>query len=183
MAVPDISEAQILQGIVRCGEAMETIDAQRRALDAQSQELGVKRDAVAQKKELLEALLNMQGVEVVEEMAQLPGMPPPEPIKLGARTSGKPDVQVIEEILEMHGPLHIADVVRLGRERGIPFIGKRKPEQVARGKLGASKRFELLGNNVWALPHQVGDGFNRLPHLNVNTPKASNGHGRLSIMP
>lgn len=66
----------------------------------------------------------------------------------------KPDVQIIEEILESNGPMHIYDIVQLGRERGVNFNGKKKPTQIARDKLNGSKRFMLFGNNIWGLPNQ-----------------------------
>lgn len=66
----------------------------------------------------------------------------------------KPDVQVLEEIFITYGPMHLHDVVRRGQERGVTFKGKKTPMQVARDKLSASKRFTLLGNNVWGLPNQ-----------------------------
>lgn len=66
----------------------------------------------------------------------------------------KPDVQVLEEIFISYGPMRRHDVVRRGQERGIAFKGRKPPMQVARDKLSASKRFALLGNNVWGLPNQ-----------------------------
>ena len=73
----------------------------------------------------------------------------------------KPHVQVIEEILREHGPLHVTDIVRYGRANGIPFRGTKKPEQLARDKLYNSKRFKLLGNNVWGLkPDYNSNGHN-----------------------
>ena len=66
----------------------------------------------------------------------------------------KPDVQVLEEIFIAYGPLRRHDVVRRGQERGVAFKGKKRPMPVARDNLTASKRFALLGNNVWGLPNQ-----------------------------
>lgn len=70
--------------------------------------------------------------------------------------AGKPDTQIMEEILREYGPLHVADVVRIGQERGIAFNGngKKKITVLARDKMVGSKRFRLLGNNVWGLPGQ-----------------------------
>lgn len=67
----------------------------------------------------------------------------------------KPDVQTMEEILRDRGPLHLRDIVVLGREQGITFKGTRPPQQVARDKLSSSKRFYCFGGNVWGLPKQV----------------------------
>lgn len=75
--------------------------------------------------------------------------------RLNITGSGKkPDVQVLEEIFITYGPMHLHDVVRRGQERGVAFKGRKLPMQVARDKLSASKRFALLGNNVWGLPNQ-----------------------------
>ena len=171
MTVPIISEAQIIQEMSRCDDAVEIIDSQREALSE-------RRDAVIRKKELLAALLDLQGVEDATAM-RFPNMPQPEPARLGVRKRGKPDVQIIEEILLEHGPLHVSDIVRLGRDRGIPFIGKRTPEKVARGKLNASQRFELIGNNVWGLPHQVQNYLSQFAELRPNTQRQRNGHANL----
>lgn len=82
----------------------------------------------------------------------------------------KPDVQVMEEIFLTYGPLHLHDVVRRGQERGIAFKGRKPPMQVARDKMSASKRFALLGNNVWGLPNQ------EVPeHYSNGTDPARNG--------
>ena len=67
----------------------------------------------------------------------------------------KPDTQSIEEILEQFGPLHVSDIVVYGWQRGVSFEGAKPPNQMASDKLHSSKRFVLLGNNVWALPSQV----------------------------
>lgn len=87
-----------------------------------------------------------------------------------AGSGRKPDVQVLEEIFIAYGPLHLHDVVRQGQERGVAFKGKKPPMQVARDKLTASKRFALLGNNVWGLPNQ------EVPeHYSNGTDPARNG--------
>ena len=67
----------------------------------------------------------------------------------------KPDTQLIEEILEQFGPLHVSDIVVYGGQRGVSFAGGKPPSQIASDKLHGSKRFVLLGNNVWALPSQA----------------------------
>lgn len=75
--------------------------------------------------------------------------------RLNITGSGKkPDVQVLEGIFIAYGPMHLHDVVRRGQERGVAFKGRKTPMQVARDKMSASKRFALLGNNVWGLPDQ-----------------------------
>lgn len=66
----------------------------------------------------------------------------------------KPDVQVMEEIFREHGPLHIADLVKLAQSRGVSFGNSKSPQLLARDKLNNSKRFVLFGNNVWGLPGQ-----------------------------
>jgi len=66
----------------------------------------------------------------------------------------KPDTQVIEELLKKSGPLHVSDIVAYGGQRGVSFEGTKPPNQMASDKLHSSKRFVLLGNNVWALPGQ-----------------------------
>lgn len=68
----------------------------------------------------------------------------------------KPAVQVIEEILQEYGPLHVADITALSRACGVQLDGKkRKPQQIIKDKLATSKRFYLVGNNVWGLPHHA----------------------------
>lgn len=64
---------------------------------------------------------------------------------------GKPHVQTIQEILTEHGPMHVSDIVYHASQKGVPFRGKKKPEQVARDKMANSKRFVLHGDNVWGV--------------------------------
>lgn len=66
----------------------------------------------------------------------------------------KPEVQVIEEIFRLHGPLHVTDLVRVGQPKGILFKGSKRPTLMARDKMYSSKRFHNFGNNVWGLPDQ-----------------------------
>ena len=71
----------------------------------------------------------------------------------------KPDVQVLEEIFLQNGPLHLSDVVKLARSRGISLEGSKSPQLLLRDKLSNSKRFFLFGNNVWGLPGQNPDAM------------------------
>ena len=69
------------------------------------------------------------------------------------RRHGRPDTQVIEEILREAGqPLHVSVIVERGLERGVTFRGRKPPERVAQDKLFGSRRFVLVGSNHWGLP-------------------------------
>mgnify|MGYP001573479630 CR=1 FL=1 len=75
--------------------------------------------------------------------------------KRSRRKSGrKLDVEIIEEIFNESGPLHVTDLVPLAQSRGVAFHGTKKPTVMARDKMIASKRFHLFGKNVWGLPNQ-----------------------------
>ncbi len=72
----------------------------------------------------------------------------------GGRQRPKSDVQIIEDILRRHGPLHAWDIVQLATPEGANFQGRKTPTVMARDKMLRSKRFVLFGRNVWGLPGQ-----------------------------
>ena len=142
MALQAITKAHIEQELAQCRRGIEVLDSQKSALE--------------EKKELLERLLEVQTV-IEDGQKQFPNMPALESLRIGTKPEGKPDTEVLEEILAEYGPLHISDIIEFGRARGVPFMGKTSPKQAARNKLSSSQRFVLLRTNVWGLPaHQNG---------------------------
>lgn len=95
-----------------------------------------------------------ESLRVMQPSLQMIDLEPLDPLVLYPikyKTGKKTDPRVIQEILEQTGPLHIADIIFLARERGVTFSGKRSIEEIARAKLSASKRFQFLGDGVWGL--------------------------------
>lgn len=183
--IPDLSEEIIIKAIGKCDSALDVVEKREGDLDAEQKSLEFRRDSLAttkaeleKKREMLVGLLGMQDAERKVEL--MPGIPDREPIKFGRR-HGKPDVQIIAEILEERGKLHVSDIVRLGRERGIPFVGKRRPEQIARNKLNASDRFALVGANVWCLAEQADVYIGKHPIAPTPASKSTNGHHRMEL--
>ncbi len=64
------------------------------------------------------------------------------------------DIQILLDVLKDHGPLHVTDIVRLARSRGVSFYGKKPPTLMARDKVYRSKKFHNFGGNVWGLLSQ-----------------------------
>ena len=71
----------------------------------------------------------------------------------GKKHKGKPNVQVLEEILELHGqPMYITDLLHWAHVQGVRFKGDSDPKMQIRNSLnGAKSRFVNLGNNNWWL--------------------------------
>ena len=67
----------------------------------------------------------------------------------------KPDVQILEEMLREHGPMHVTDLVRLCPSYGVQLKDSKNPIIPMRNKLSKSKRFHLFGGNVWGLPEHL----------------------------
>ena len=141
-----ISESQIQSELQLCDEFKEAIDSE---WEKAKHEFSEQKAAVIERRKALETLLKTQGA--TSKQGALFDMPPVSQIGVGKKQRGKISTRVIQEIPQERGPLHVSDIVELGRQRGIAFEGRRKPEQIARDKFSASKRFELLGDNVWAI--------------------------------
>lgn len=137
-----ITKAQVENEINLCDSEIEILESQR--------------DALIRKKQALRDLWEVQS-EIEDGARLLPAMMPAlEPLRIGAKQEGKPATAIIEDILLEYGPLHISDIIAIGRDRGVSFIGKSSPHRMARNKLDASQRFVLLDTNVWGLPiHQA----------------------------
>lgn len=173
--IPDLSEEIIIKAIGKCDSAL---DDERKSLDFRRESLSETKKELEEKRKTLVILLGMQDAENKVNLMQ--GIPDREPVKFGRR-HGKPDVQIMAEILEIYGKLHVSDIVRLGRERGIPFVGKRSPEQVARNKLNASDRFALVGANVWCLADQSDEYIGGHPVAPAPASKSTNGHQPIGL--
>ena len=67
--------------------------------------------------------------------------------------NGKPNVQVYQQILELHGrPMYITDILHWARSLGVEFHGAADPKTQLRSALnGAKGRFTNVGNNTWWL--------------------------------
>ncbi len=186
--IPDLSEEIIIKAIGKCDSALDVVEGREGDLDAEQKTLDFRRESLAATKAELEkkreTLVELLGMQDAERKANLNLMIPAtrdcEPVKFGRR-HGKPDVQIIAEILEAHGKLHVSDIVKLGRERGIPFVGKRSPEQIARNKLNASDRFALIGANVWCLAEQADEYIHKHPIAPTPASKSTNGHHRIAL--
>ena len=183
--IPALSEEIILKAIGECDSALDVVEKREGDLDVQQESLNFQRASLAttkadieKKRELLVELLSLRDAESKANLMM--GIPERKPIKFGRRR-GKPDVQIISEILEEHGKLHVSDIVRIGRERGIPFVGKRSPEQVARNKLNASDRFALVGANVWCLAEQIDEYIGKFPVAPAPASKSTNGHQPIEL--
>lgn len=79
-----------------------------------------------------------------------------EPMQEGpyaTKHKGKPNVQVLEEILKLHGkPMYITDLLHWAQVQGVRFKGDSDPKSQIRNSLnGAKARFVNLGNNTWWL--------------------------------
>ena len=172
--IPDLSEEIIIKAIGKCDSALD----ERKSLDFRRESLSEIKKELEEKRKTLVILLGMQDAENKVNLMQ--GIPDREPVKFGRR-HGKPDVQIMAEILEIYGKLHVSDIVRLGRERGIPFVGKRSPEQVARNKLNASDRFALVGANVWCLADQADEYIGGHPVAPAPASKSTNGHQPIGL--
>ena len=75
---------------------------------------------------------------------------------------GKPNVQIYEEILSLHGkPMHMTDILESALKMGVTFKQGGEPRSQLRNALnGAKKRFKNIGNNTWwiadrPIPDQV----------------------------
>ena len=66
---------------------------------------------------------------------------------------GKPNVQVLQEILELHGkPMYITDLLQWAQRQGVKYTGKSDLKNQIRNSLnGARSRFVNIGNNTWWL--------------------------------
>lgn len=137
MALQAITKAHIEQELAQCEHGVGVLESQREAL--------------LRKRDILRELLAVQ-CEIEDGQKHLPKMAALETLRIGTKPEGKPDTEVLEEILLEYGPLHISDIIEIGRERGVPFMGKTSPKQVARSKLSSSQRFVLLRTNIWGLP-------------------------------
>lgn len=181
---PDLLSEEIIIGAIgEVDSALDVVekreddlDSEQKSLDFHRATLTATKAKLEEKRELLVRLLSLQGAERDAELMTV--IPERKPFKFGRR-HGKPDVQIISEILEEHGKLHVSDIVRIGRERGIPFVGKRSPEQVARNKLNGSDRFALIGANVWCLAERLDEYVGRLPVAPTPASKSTNGHQRM----
>lgn len=122
-----ISESQIQSELQLCDEFKEAIDAE---WEKAKHEFSEQKAAVIERRKALETLLKTQGA--ASKQGALFDMPPVSQIGVGKKQRGKTDTRVIQEILQERGPLHVSDIVELGRQRGIAFEGRRKPEQIAR---------------------------------------------------
>ena len=77
------------------------------------------------------------------------------------RTTGKPNTELIEELILEHGrPLHMTDILALGAERGLQLNGRRPKQIQLRGTLANCKRLYNIGGNKWwvtgvDLPHAL----------------------------
>lgn len=99
-------------------------------------------------KEHLEGLARIKvGLDLIYDQLALPGFGQPVEAKA-------PHVIIIENILRAYGPLHVKEIANLARMRGVPLNGTKTPAEQVRDKLTNSKRFHLLGGNVWCLPEQ-----------------------------
>lgn len=143
MALQSITKAHIEQEIAQCNHGIDALESQKNAL--------------IRKKGILEELLVVQS-EIEDGQKHFPKMAALETLRIGTKPEGKTDTEVLEEILIECGPLHISDIIEIGRERGVPFMGKTPPKQVARSKLSSSQRFVLLKTNVWGLPAHLSNG-------------------------
>lgn len=138
-----ITKAQVENEMILCDSEIAILESQR--------------DALTRKKEALKVLWEVQS-EIDDGARMLPPtMPALESLRVGAKQEGKPATAIIEDILLEYGPMHISDIIAIGRERGVSFLGKSSPQRMARNKLDASQRFVLLDTNVWGLPIQQED--------------------------
>ncbi len=80
----------------------------------------------------------------------------PEPDPFAHKQGGKPNVQVLQEILELHGkPMYIDNLLYWAQKQGITFKGDNDPRLQLRNSLnGAKTRFWNVGNNTWWLVGQ-----------------------------
>ena len=140
MALQAITKAHIEQEIAQCNHGIGVLESQKEAL--------------LRKKKILGDLLEVQA-EIEDGQTRFPKMAALETLRIGTKSEGKTDTEVLEEILSEHGPLNISDLIEIGRQRGVPFIGKTSPKQMARSKLSSSQRFVLLRTNVWGLPSHL----------------------------
>ena len=64
---------------------------------------------------------------------------------------GKPNVQIYEEIMSLHGkPMHMTDILDSALRMGVTFKQGGEPRNQLRNALnGAKKRFKNIGNNTW----------------------------------
>ena len=138
--------------IAHAQKALEDLDEKNtllvRALDAVRQcELDVLRSE-------RDAMLKLDKVrELAGPHVSRPNEQRRTPVAPGSRA---PDVQVIEDVLRDHGPMHIRQLVPLVEAAGVSLSGRRKePKELLRVKMLGSKRFHLLGNNVWGLREQA----------------------------
>ena len=141
MKLQSITAAHVAQELAQCRYGIEVLAAQKRALE--------------EKEVILERLLVVQ-TQIENRRGSHADMPSLDSLRIGTKPEGKPDTEVLEEILAEYGPLHISDIITIGRERGVSFIGKTPPKQAARNKLNTSQRFVLIRSNVWGLPAHVG---------------------------
>ena len=109
----------------------------------------------AEKERLLAGLCDLEN-DVVQGQLLLPSLIEVSGTKKRkAKARKRSDVQVIEDILRAHGPLHVTEIVRLGQEQGVMFKGSKAPRLMARDKMYGSKRYVNFGGNVWGLPGQT----------------------------
>ena len=168
-----LNEKIIAEALLTCQQKLEAIDQVAALVNGW-------RDSLQKEINVLRDLAQAYGAEAAYEQQykdvqlQFPGMNVAADLYLKTRKR-KPDVQILEEIFAVYGPLHVADVVKLGQEQGITFSGSKKPTAMARDKLNASKRFHLFGNNVWGLPSQevqddLANGVSLLQDQNPRIP-------------
>ena len=72
------------------------------------------------------------------------------PIVSKNRPTGKPNTELIEELILAHGkPLHLTDLLVIGIEHGLQLNGQRPPQIQLRSTLSNCKRLYNIGGNKW----------------------------------
>ncbi len=170
---------EIEKHLVMCLAELESV---KQVEDAANELISQRRAFLEQERQHLEALmivsLQKEGVEsqfaenIKAVQLKFADMALATGNKQRRRKRDKPDVQIIEEILREYGPLHVANIVELGQERGVPFIGREKPTRMAVAKMFYCKRFKQFGNNVWGLPNQELPEQPTKPSTNGHIPDA-----------
>ena len=144
--------------LVECERRIHHIDREMRQLSGLRAALVVKRDGYRHLLRYGDYSNNIQRQPMLPGMADLPLKQPDGLPKATAKDTPPrkvPYVRILEDILREHGPLHIKDIVAIAKLHGVPFNGNKTHEEQARDRLYNSKRFHLLGGNVWCLPEHV----------------------------